>query len=71
MGSNDTKCRMMNTSQTLRAGTYVGEGVNENEVDSLVETLALASVGRRTQKVVLEPVQNFVPSGMGRSRRGS
>ena len=40
---------MMNTSQTLRAGTYVGEGVNENEVDSLVETLALASVGGSTQ----------------------
>ena len=35
----------------LRAGTYVGEGGDDNEADRLVETLALASVGGSTQKV--------------------
>lgn len=36
--------------KSLRAGTYVGEGVRD-EVERLVEILALASVGRSTQKV--------------------
>lgn len=42
MGSHDTKCRILNTSQS--PGTFVGVGRKEDEMDRLVENLALASV---------------------------
>ena len=39
------------TLQSDRAGTDGGHGGNDDEVDRLVETIALASVGGSTQKV--------------------
>ena len=45
------KCKNMNMCQPRQAGTHAGEGGNADEVDRLVETLALASVGGSTQKV--------------------
>ena len=49
--ANDVKCKNMNMCQPRQAGTHAGDGGNADEVDRLVETLALASVGGSAQKV--------------------
>ena len=45
------KFKTKNTLQPREAGARAGEGRNADEVDMLVETLALASVEGSTQKV--------------------
>ena len=51
MKRKDMKCKNMNMYQPRQAGTHAGKGGNTDEVNRLVEPLALASVRGSAQKV--------------------